>query len=261
LITTAKNGLYRPEQTFLHRLDPRLKVLSSLLLVILAFAATGWAQLFALIASVSVAFWLIPSLTGSAWRFCWTLRWLLLFTLLMHVLFSSGRTLWGFSSLSLDGLLMGSFVCLQILLAVILSALLAMTTSTTCLASTFGWFVQPLQWLGCRTEEWQKLLLLTMDFIPIVQQEICVTTASDGEIPAEGSQPIQKNRWAVWTQKLLGLLARLVDRGDTVAHRMAANGDVFLLPTRLSPLLPLSLLDRIFLLVSTLMVIIYCLAG
>ncbi len=261
MLATAENGLYQPGETLLHRLDPRVKVLSCLLLVILAFAATDWAQSFTLIVFVTVAFSLVPSLTSSVWRLCWLLRWLLLFTLLMHLLFSPGRTLWGFSWLSLDGLLTGSFVCVQMLLAVILSALLAMTTSTKSLASTFGWFVQPLQWVGCRTEEWQKLLLLTMDFIPIVQEEIRVTTASEDEVHAEGSQPIHKSRWAVWTQKLQGLLARLVDRGDAVAHRMAVNEDSVLLPVVLSVLLPIALLDQLFSLVITLVVICYWLAG
>ena len=261
MIAATENGLYLPGQTFLHRLDPRVKVLSCLLLVVLAFAATDWAQSFTLLVFVSVAFWLVPSLTSSVWRLCWLLRWLLLFTLLMHLLFSPGRTLWGLSWLSLDGLLIGSFVCAQILLAVVLSALLAMTTSTKSLASTFGWFVQPLQWLGCRTEEWQKLLLLTMDFIPVVQAEIRVATASDDKAPAEDSQLARKGRWVVWGEKLQGLLTRLVDQGDAVAHRLAANGDSSLLPTGLTPLLPMALLDQLFLLAGILVVVCYGLAG
>ena len=259
--TATENGLYKPGQTFLHRLDPRVKVLSCLLLVILAFTATDWAQSFILIVFVSVAFWLVPSLTSPVCRLCWLLRWLLLFTLLMHLLFSPGRTLWGLSWLSLDGLLIGSFVCVQMLLAVILSALLAMTTSTASLASTFGWFVQPLQWMGCRTEEWQKLLLLTMDFIPIVQEEIRVTTVADDEAPADDSQSIHKSRWTVWAQKLQDLLARLVDRGDAAAHRMAADEDSSYLPVGLSALLPIALLDQLFSLVILLVVICYWLAG
>ena len=70
LLTTAENGLYRPGETLLHRLDPRVKVLSCLLLVILAFAATGWVQILTLVVSASVAFWLIPSLASSLWRIC-----------------------------------------------------------------------------------------------------------------------------------------------------------------------------------------------
>ncbi|MCK4507136.1 MAG: hypothetical protein KAU27_01245 [Desulfuromonadales bacterium] len=245
----------------MHKLDPRVKVLSCLLLVVLAFAATGWAQLFTLIVSASIVFWLVPALTSSTWRLCWLLRWLLLFTLLMHLFFSPGRTLWGLSWLSLDGLLMGVFVSVQMLLAIIVSALLAITTSTKSLAGTFGWFVQPLQWMGCRTEEWQKLLLLTMDFIPVVQTEIRRTSKPESACSADSMQATKVSRWSVWAQKLQDLLARLVDRGDTVAHRIAANEDTCHLPAALTPLLPLALLDQLFSLVVALVITCYWLAG
>jgi energy-coupling factor transport system permease protein len=227
----------------------------------LAFASSDWAQLFALSVFVSVAFWLIPALTSSIWRLCWLLRWFLLFTLLMHLFFSPGRTLWGLSWLSYDGLLMGLFVCVQMLMAIIVSALLAITTSSKSLAITFGWFVQPLQWLGCRTEEWQKMLLLSMDFIPVVQTEIRRTSDPDSACSANPTHTTEVSRWSLWVQKLQDLLARLVERGDTVAYRIAANKDTFHPPAALSPLLPLALLDRIFSVVISLVVISYWLAG
>jgi energy-coupling factor transport system permease protein len=261
LLATAENGLYQPGETLLHRLDPRVKVLSCLLLVILAFAATGWVQILTLVVSTSVAFWLIPSLANSLWRICWTLRWILLFTLLMHLLFSPGRTLWGLRWLSLDGLLIGSFVCAQMLLAVLLSALLAITTSTKTLASTFGWFVQPLQWMGCKTEEWQKILLLTMDFIPIVQEETRVAASPEGEASDEATLSASKSRWATWSDKLQNLLLRLVGRGDEIAQRIAANDETLQSPVSLSPLLPMALLDQLFSLLITLLIVSYWLAG
>ena len=261
MLTTAENGLYQPGETLLHRLDPRVKVLSCLLLVILAFAATGWLQILALVVSASVAVCLIPSLARSLWRTCWALRWILLFTLLMHLFFTPGRTLWGLGWLSFDGLLIGSFVCVQMLLAVLLSVLLATTTSTKSLTSAFGWFVQPLQWLGCKTDEWQKLLLLTMDFIPIVQEEIRVTTSPEGQPSDEARLPASKNRWSAWSDKLENLLLRLVDRGDEIAHQIVASDDTLRAPVALSPLWPMALLDQLFALLITLLVISYWLAG
>lgn len=259
--TAAEQGLYQPGETLLHRLDPRVKVSSCLLLVILAFAATGWVQILTLVVSASVAFWLLPALANSLWRIGWTLRWILLFTLLMHLLFTPGRTLWGLSWLSFDGLLIGSFVCVQMLLAVLLSALLAITTSTKSLASAFGWFVQPLQWIGCKTDEWQKVLLLTMDFIPIVQEEIRVTTSAEGDAADEATLPASKSRWSIWCDKLQRLLLRLVGRGDDIAQRIAASDDALHAPVVLSPLLPMALLDQLFALLITLLIASYWLAG
>ena len=187
-MTATEQGLYKAGDSLLHRLDPRVKVVSCLLLVVLAFAASEWAELFLLLAFVVMAFWLFPPLQSSILQLSWMLRWLLLFTLLTHLLFSPGRTLWGISWLSLDGLLRGSFVCVQMLMAVAMSALMAVTTTTRNLSRAFGWFVQPLQWLGCRTDEWQKMLLLTLDFIPVVQSEIRVSAESDAAANAESAR-------------------------------------------------------------------------
>ena len=57
------------------------------------------------------------------------------------------------------------------------------------------------------------------------------------------------------------LLARLVDRADTVAHRIAANEESSLPPAELSPLLPMALLDQLFTLMIILVVVCYWLAG
>lgn len=261
MIAATENGLYQPGQMFLNRLDPRVKVLSCLLLVVLAFAAAGWPQLFALVITVVVTLCLTSSLLNSVLRLCWMLRWFLLFTLLMHLLLSPGRTLWGVSWLSLDGLLMGCFVCVQMLLAIVVSALLAITTSTENLARTFGWFVQPLYWLGCKTEEWQKLLLLTMDFIPVVQEEIRASREPGVGHQAESAQTARAGRWSVWMQSLQGFLLRLVNRGDAIAHRIAASEDSLRLPKELPSFMPMALQDQLFSLAFTLVIICYWLAG
>ena len=261
LIAATQNGLYRPGQSVLHGADPRLKILSCLLLVVLCFAASGWAQLAAVGVSVAVVGRLAALPAASVGRLCWMLRWLLLFTLLMHLLLSSGRTLWGTSWLSFDGLLSGSFVCTQMLLAFVVSAMLAMTTSTTSLAYALGWFLQPLRRFGCQTVEWQQLFLHTMDFIPIIQQEMQGINASDASNRALSVPPARGGRWSAWVQKLSRLLLRLVDRGDALARHLANSGTISAEPAGLSPLLPMAGHDRVFAATTGLMLIAYWLAG
>lgn len=261
MISAAKTGLYRSGETFLHRLDPRVKVSTCLLLVVLTFAAKGWSQLSLLVCTVGLAVWLMAPQARTIWRVCWMLRWLLLFTLLMHLLLSPGRTLWGLSWLSLDGLLMGGLVCTQMLLALVVSALLAITTSTQVLTRTFGWFVQPLQLLGCKTEEWQKILLLTMGFLPAVQEEIQTAIAPDAGGQVESTSRASAGRWSLWSQKLHGFIMRLVDRGDLIAHQTAADEDSTQLPAGLSPLMPMALHDQLFSLAIVFIVVCYWFAG
>jgi energy-coupling factor transport system permease protein len=261
LIAFVEKGLYRQAETILHRLDPRVKVLSCLTFVVLSFAAVGWLQLLFIFATVSAAVWAASPLSQALLRLFWLLRWLLLFTLLMHLFFSPGRTLLGLSWLSLDGLLSGTFVCIQILLAVSISVLLGLTTSSESLSLTFGWFVQPLRWLGCRTEEWQKVVLLAIDFVPVVHEEIRLSNMAGNMRADNTAHHTNKSRLAVWGKKLHGLIFRLVDRGEEIAKRLAANDDVVLEKNILPSLLPLALLDKLFSMVVCLAILSYFLVG
>jgi hypothetical protein len=147
------------------------------------------------------------------------------------------------------------------LIAIMISALLAITTTTNTLSGAFGWFVRPLQRLGCDTEEWQKILLLTMDFIPVVQEEMYACSTTDLGSHAGSSLKSRRGRWSVWSQKLHGLLERLIDRGDTIAHRIAGDQDSLHLPAGLPPLMPMARHDQLFSLAITLVIVCYWLAG
>lgn len=246
--------MYQAGQSLIHRLDPRIKLLSSLTLVVLTFAATHWAELAVLIVVAAIALRLLSAYALLALRICLMLRWLLLFTFLMHLLLSPGRTLWGLSWLSLDGLYLGSFVCLQMVVAVIFTTTLAITTSVEDLAAAFGWFVRPLSRLGCRTDDWQKTLSLALGFIPVIHAEFR-DSGKSGIASAERERN-GKGRWSLFIAKTQDLTERMLARGDKMAHEIAADGSSCLIPPALPSIRPLSLLDRYF--ISTMMLVIVC---
>ena len=183
------------------------------------------------------------------------LRWLLLFTLLMHLLLSPGRTLWGMSWLSFDGLCLGGFVCVQIVLAAMMTTILAVTTTIEDLTAAFGWFVQPLSRLGCRTDDWQKILLLALGFIPVVHEEMVLSGRSENTSPAEQGKD-RKGRWPEFCSKTQVFTERMLARGDTMAHLIAADDNSRGLPSVLPSIRLLSLLDRYF--ITAMMVIMVC---
>lgn len=256
---TVEDKLYTPGESLLHRLDPRLKVCACLLLVALAFSSTSWLQLSLPLVLVCTAAFIVSPLPGSVWRACWMLRWLLLFTLTSYVLFAQGRTLFGVSWLSLDGLVMGSMVCVQLLLAVVAATLLSITTPVEALVATFGWFVRPLHWLGCRTEEWQKTLLLTVCFLPTVHEEITNTKSSSSH--SEENSCVASSRWNSMMQTVSGFVRRLLNRGDKAAHLLASGDESVLLNAELPAFLPMVLLDKLFVLCLGLIVVAAWLAG
>jgi energy-coupling factor transport system permease protein len=260
LIARTENGLFRSGRSLFHRLDPRIKVLSSLTLVVLSFAANTWGQLAVLIVVAAAALWVISAHAFLALRICLMLRWLLLFTFLMHLLLSPGRTLWGLGWLSLDGLQLGGFVCLQMALAAIFTTILAITTSIDDLAAAFGWFVRPLSAFGCRTDEWQKILVLALGFIPVVREEMHLSGKSDTASPAE-SDGRGKRRWSAFFSKTGVFIERMLTRGDKMAYEIVAEDSSRQTSNKRPSREPLSLLDRCFLGAMTLVIVCHWLAG
>ena len=234
--------------------------MSTLALVVLTFAAGDWAQLAMLVVVAAGALRVISAHARLALRICMTLRWLLIFTLLMYLLLSSGRTLWGLGWLSLDGLQLGVFVCLQLALAALFTITLAITTLIEDLAAAFGWLVRPLSLFGCRTDDWQKILQLALGFLPVVHEEI--TRSGPGD-----ALTVRRRWWDIQGQSSLfaarteDFIERMLTRGDRMAQQIAADSGVFHKPAGLPGLWPLPLLDRYFVTAMMLIILGHWLTG
>lgn len=242
LIDDITLGRFVPGNSFLHRLDPRFKLTGLPILVIAAFAAPTAGQRLAL---ALLAGGLIL-LAGGHWRFflrgLWVLRWLFLCTVLLHLLFSPGRTLFGSVWLSLDGLLRGLQVCEQLALAVLFSSLLTLSTSPPELAAAVSSVLRPFARFGLPVGELSLLLLLALHFIPVLREEALAQLAASrarGENPARGRL---LERGQAVGRMVAPLLLRLVDRADRLALAVAAGEPVVV---ELPPLPPFSRLHGI----------------
>ncbi len=230
----------------LHQLDPRLKLVVCLLLVMATFAATGWGRF---LVSALAAAALIQS--GHAWnrrllRSIIRFRWFFLVSLLLHLLLSPGHTLFGLAWLSRDGLLTGLLVCGQMVVAISTATLLAQTTSPEHLARTCGWFLTPLGLLGCRVHEWEEILLLSLNFLPVLHEEVIASAPARGATSSRGVAPEGiRFRVSQWNQHLTDALERLVLRADAMASEIV-KGDIALAAS--ASLGPLSAMDFLTLL-------------
>lgn len=245
LIDDITLGRFVPGDSFLHRLDPRLKLTGLPLLVIAAFAAHSLPRLAAL---ALLAGGLIL-LAGGHWRFfgrgLWILRWLFLFTVLLHLFLSPGRTLLGSVWLSLDGLLRGLLICGQLVLAVLFSSLLTLSTSPAQLAAAVTAILRPWGRFGVPVKEVTLLLLLVLHFIPILREEALAQLAasrSRGDDPARG-RLLERGRAA--GRMVAPLLLRLVDRADRLALAVAAGEKVVEEPPPLHPFWRLNPADAV----------------
>lgn len=212
--------------SFLHRLDPRLKLGGFPLLVIAAFSGGGLRlAVLGLFALLLLPLGRIPR--HRWWRGIRALRWLLLFTILIHLFLSPGRTLLGQPWLSRDGLEHGLLVAGQLALAVTFSSLLTLTTAPREIAAALAALLAPLHRLRVPVREMVLLFLLVLRFIPILREEAAAELAfarGAGRDPGQGSLP---ERARALGQMMAPLLVRVIDRADGLAHAAAAGEDVW----------------------------------
>ena len=211
----------------LHRLDARLKLGILPLFAVASFATDLPMRL----AALTFCFIALYLLSGLPWRLAArslrSLRWLLLFTLLLHLFLTPGRTLVGVEFLSYDGLLRGLTVSVQLLLAMAFSSLLTLTTSVEALAAAVAALLMPLRRLGLPVAEPIRLGQLVLRFIPLLREEAALQVAAfraRGEELGRGS-PAARGRLAA--RMLAPLILGLVDRADALAWTSVVAGESF----------------------------------
>ena len=239
-------GRYEPRESILHRLDPRLKLCGMPLLVIAVFAGYDPMRL-GVLALLATVFILLSGIEWSTWwRGLRMLRWLFLFTLLLHLFMSPGRTLLGLAWLSHDGLQLGALVCSQLALTVLFSSLLTLTTSPREVAGACASLLSPLERFGFSVRDASMLLLLVLHFVPILREETIDLIERSRESGIDPSRGPLIARGMAAARMTAPLLLRLVDRADALAESVAAGEDVIDGRIELKPFWPPRPVDLAF---------------
>jgi energy-coupling factor transport system permease protein len=168
-------GQYLPGNSFIHRLDPRTKFLSLLLLMIATFMIRSLVAL----GLLWVFFFLSLGLSQLSWRYVFrgvrSFLGLFLFTAVVHFFFTPGPSLplfpFGFIDITWTGVEKGAFVAAQLFLAILISSLLTLTTAPLRLAHGLEKLISPLKRLHIPAEDFSMMTMVAIKFIPILLEE------------------------------------------------------------------------------------------
>ncbi len=211
--------LYRAGNSCLHRLDPRLKLIFTGALVAALFSSFEPLRLGVLAGIWCLGAILARQSVAHLWRIVRLLKWLLLFSLFVHLFFTPGQTLWGLRWLSLDGLINGLCVDAQILLAVLFSLLISTTTTAEDLSHALVSILSPLRLLKVPVAEIGAMFLLVLQFFPILKDEMAPLRPDR----KNSKQPLLE-RVKSWSEHLELVLLRLLDHGDRLADDLVGQG-------------------------------------
>ncbi|GGH21034.1 energy-coupling factor transporter transmembrane component T family protein [Paenibacillus segetis] len=167
-------GQYVDRDSLLHRLDPRTKIVS-LIMMMLSFLTL---ETFISYAVASIIILGILLLSQIPFRFFWKgirpILVILIFTFLYHVIFTKGNVIWSWSFIELteEGLQNGIRFVWRIMLFVLLASILTLTTKPLSLSQGLEKLLSPLSKLHVPIEQFSLMIVIAIRFIPTIIEEL-----------------------------------------------------------------------------------------
>ena len=167
-------GQYYPAESFVHKCDPRVKLLFLIAYIVLVFLAQNFyalgacALVFALVAIASR----VP--IKSLLRSVKAIVFLLLFTAVLNLFFYSGKTVlfsWWIIKVTKEAVYFTIFLAVRLFLLVLASSLLTLTTTPVAITDGIESLLSPLKWIRFPVHELALIMSIALRFIPILTEE------------------------------------------------------------------------------------------
>lgn len=166
-------GQFFPGSSPIHKLDPRIKIILTLLYIVFLFVVqTALGYLLAIIATLTFA--ALTQIPLKLYlRGLKPLALILVFTALLNVFYSSGEPLVSFwiFTITADGIKNAVFMFLRIFMLVIATSMLTYTTSPIVLTNGLENLLSPLGKIKVPVHEFSMMMTIALRFIPTLLEE------------------------------------------------------------------------------------------
>jgi energy-coupling factor transport system permease protein len=220
-------GQYLPVDSVVHRLDPRTKILATLLMLTVTFAIrnfAGLATLTAVLGGVVLAARIAPTYLLRGIR---PLLWLVVFAFVMQVFFgeSGGHPLirWGPVVVTRENLIQGVFYGWRLIVLVIATTLMTLTTSPVEFTDGLERLLRPLQRVGVPAHDLAMMMTIALRFIPTLLEEAEKIMKAQMARGAEFSRGSVPRRARALIPLLVPLFVGAFRRADALALAMEAR--------------------------------------
>lgn len=187
-------GQYCEGNSIIHRLDPRWKIIISLLYIVIIFISKS-AGAFILLTAASVVFVLMTELSPMMLvRSLKPLLFIIIFTAVINIFWMTGDTLLfelGFIHIYLEGIINALLIVLRIVLLIAAtSVFLTYTTTPLALTDALEQLLAPLAKLHVPVHEFSMMMTIALRFIPTLidetQKIIAAQTARGADFSSGG---------------------------------------------------------------------------
>ncbi|HHV71046.1 MAG TPA: energy-coupling factor transporter transmembrane protein EcfT [Clostridia bacterium] len=166
-------GQFIPGNSLIHRLDPRTKIISSIIYIIILFLAESfWEYLFLGLFTLSM---IIISQVPLKFvlKGIKPLLLIIIFTLVLHAFLNTGTVIWewGPFALTYEGIRLGLIMAFRLILLVVATSLLTLTTSPIALTDGIERLLSPFRRFGVPAHELAMMMTIALRFIPTLLEE------------------------------------------------------------------------------------------
>ena len=167
-------GQYYPANSFVHKCDPRLKIVFLIAYIVAVFLAKNFYAL----GACAFVFLLMAAFSGvplkSLLRSVKAVLFLLAFTSLLNLFFHTGETViwqWWIIKISKEAIYFTVFFAVRLFLLVLGSAVLTLTTTPVALTDGLESLLSPLKVIRFPVHELALIMSIALRFIPILTDE------------------------------------------------------------------------------------------
>lgn len=166
-------GQYYPEQSVIHRLDARTKILGTLLYIIEIFLVNSFTGFGLVILALGVLIGISRVPVRFIFRGLKAVVFIILLTFVLNLFMFDGTVLWHwkFLTITYEGLYRSCFMALRLILLIIGTSMLTLTTKPMELTDGLEKLLKPFNRFGLPSHEIALMMSIALRFIPTLLEE------------------------------------------------------------------------------------------
>lgn len=166
-------GQYFPGTSFLHQLDPRCKIIATLIVIVAIFLAGSLPAYGLITVFILLCFFIshLPlKLILKSLKPLWVI---IILTMGIHVFTTSGTVIWqwGILHITWEGIRQGALMTARLIYLIVFSSLLTYTTSSIVLTDGIEHLLNPFRRIGVPAHELAMMMTIALRFIPTLLEE------------------------------------------------------------------------------------------
>lgn len=218
-------GQYYPTSSAIHKLDPRIKLVATIVFMVSIFVVNKFwpyiAVLLCLLAMIKLANIPVKYIVKGVKP----LKWIILFTFLINIFFLPGDEIWsfGFLAITKQGLRQAIFMAIRLIFLVVGTSLLTLTTSPIELTDGIERLLNPFKKIGLPVHELAMMMTIALRFIPTLLDETDKIMKAQMSRGADFESKNLINRAKNLVPLLVPLFVSAFRRADELAMAMEAR--------------------------------------